>query len=783
MGQFGIGQSVQREEDPRLLKGRGNYVNDVNIPFQTHCYIIRSPHAHAKIKRLKISNAANARGIIDIFVGDDVAADNLGAPGMATKRKRTDGSDMWAPPQTPLALGKVRYVGDPIAMVIAETLDQAKNAAELMEIEFETLPSVTNTAETIKPDCPSVWEQCPDNISNVFEIGDAETTETLIKNAAKVVKRKFIITRVHAQFIEPRGAIGEYNERNDRYTLYADVQYPHRVRQVLAEKIFKIPEQKIRVVAADVGGGFGAKGWQYVEHRLVLWASKKIGRPVKWTCERSESILADEHGRDNVTEAELALDADNNFLALKVSTLANVGAYVSSIRNLLSTFSNIGTLVGVYRIKTAHSKVLCVLSNTNPTAPYRGAGRPEASYVIERLIDEAAKEIGIDAAELRQRNIITSSEMPFKTALIFTYDCGEFDKNMNKALEIADYKLFPERRKTSASIGKLRGIGIANAIERAASPGPDFAEIRFSTDGTTTILMGTKNQGQGHETMYKQIAGEQLGLDSDDIRVVDGDTDQVAFGMGTMGSRSMVIGGSALYVAAGKILKKGKTLAAYLLEAAEDDIEFETGQFTVIGTDKSVSLKEVAKASFLPGKIPSGMEPGLYKTGSFSPEMDTFPNGCHIVEVEIDPETGQVEILRYSMVDDVGNIINPLTLKGQIHGGVAQGVGQILMEQVAYDAESGQLLSGSFMEYAMPRADTMGFMQIISNVVPTTLNPLGVKGGGEAGTVGAMPALMNAIMSALSQVGVDHLDMPASPDRIWKAIEKATNTSQHSAEK
>jgi carbon-monoxide dehydrogenase large subunit len=777
MGQFGIGQSVQREEDPRLLKGSGQYVNDVNIPFQTHCYIIRSPHAHAKIKKLDVSNAVKAPGVLNIFSGSDVAEDNLGTPGMAAQRKRPDGSDMWAPPQTPLALDKVRYVGDPIAMVIAKTLDQAKYAAELVEINFETLPSVTSTARTIEPGCPLVWDQIPDNISNVFEAGDSEATEKLIKNAAKLVKRRFVITRVHAQFMEPRGAIGEYNQRNGRYTLYADVQYPHRVRQVLAEKIFRIPEQDIRVVAGDVGGGFGAKGWQYVEHRLVLWASKKIGRPVKWTCERSESILADEHGRDNVTEAELALDANNNFLALKVSTLANVGAYVSSIRNLLSTFSNIGTLVGVYKIKAAHSKVLCVFSNTNPTAPYRGAGRPEASYVIERLIDEAAKEVGMDAAELRQRNIITSSELPYKTALIFTYDCGEFDKNMNKALEISEYKMFTERRKSSALIGKLRGIGIANAIERAASPGPDFAEIRFSTDGTTTILMGTKNQGQGHETMYKQIAGEHLGLDSDDIRVVDGDTDQVAFGMGTMGSRSMVIGGSALYVAAKKILEKGRTLAAHLLEIGEDDIEFKKGQFTVTGTDKSISLKEVAKASFLPSKLPSGMEPGLYKTGSFSPEMDTFPNGCHIVEVEIDPETGQVEILNYSMVDDVGNIINPLTLKGQIHGGVAQGVGQILMEHVAYDPQNGQLLSGSLMDYAMPRADIMGFMQIISNIVPTALNPLGVKGGGEAGTVGAMPALMNAIMNALSQIGVDHLDMPASPDRVWSAIQNATNNS------
>ena len=773
MGQFGIGQSVRREEDPRLLRGRGNFVNDVNLPFQTHCYIFRSPHAHAQITHLNVSAAKNAPGVVEIFVGEDVAADNLGTPGMAVKRKRPDGSDMWAPSQTPLALGRVRYVGDPIAMVIAETLDQAKSAAELIEIKFKQLPSVTNTANTVETGSPPVWEECSDNISNLFEAGDARKTEMVFQSADTIVKRRFVISRVYAQYIEPRGALGDYNERDGRFTLYADVQYPHRVRQLLAEKVFRIPEQDIRVVSADIGGGFGTKGWQYVEHRLVIWATKKIGRPVKWTCERCECVLADEHARDNVTDAEIALDLEGTFLALRVSTLANVGAYVSSIRNLLPTFTNVGTLVGVYRFKAAYSKVLCVLSNTNPTGPYRGAGRPEASYVIERLIDEAAKEIGLDPSELRRRNILSSNEMPYKTPLTFSYDCGEFDNNLDRALEISNYDGFAERRAEANSRGKLRGIGIANAIEAAAAPGPDFAEIRFSTDGTATILMGTKNQGQGHETMYKQIAGERLGIDSDEIRVVDGDTDQVAFGLGTMGSRSMVIGGTSLYLAAGKIINKGTKIAAHLLEAGERDIEFVSGNFTVAGTDRSISLKEVAKASFLPSRIPPTLEPGLYEIGSFSPKMNTFPNGCHVVEVEIDPETGQVKIVKYSMVDDVGNIINPLSLKGQIHGGIAQGIGQILMEEVAYDSDTGQLLSGSFMDYAMPRADNMCPVNIVSNIVPTKLNPLGVKGGGEAGTVGAMPGVMNAIVDALSQAGVKHFDMPASPYRIWRAIQEA----------
>jgi len=777
MGQYGIGQSVRRDEDPRLLRGRGTYVGDVTLPRQSYAYFLRSPHAHAEITKIDVTEAKKLPGVLDIFVGDDVAADNLGTPGMVAKRKRPDGSDMWCPPQTPLALGRVRYVGDPIALVVAESVDQAKSASEMIHIEFNPLPSVTDTAKTIEPGAPAVWDECPDNISHIHETGDKDGTEEAFKNAVKVVKRRFVITRVHAQFMEPRGVNAEYDERNDRYTLYTDVQYPHRVRQVLAEKIFRIPEQNIRVVAQDVGGGFGAKGWQYIEQRMMMWATRKVDRPVKWTCERSECVQADEHGRDNVTEAEIALDEDGRFLGLRVNTIASLGAYISSIRNLLSIFTNVGTLVGVYKFPVAHSSVLGVMANCNPTAPYRGAGRPEASYVIERLIDEAAREIGMDPAELRRRNILTSEDTPYKTPLVFTYDCGEFDKNMEQALVEGGYDGFEARREEAATRGMLRGIGIANAIEAAAAPGPEFGEIRFSTDGTATVLMGTKNQGQGHETMYKQIVGERLGLESEDIRVVDGDTDQVAFGMGTMGSRSMVIGGTALYRAADKIIEKATPIAAHMMEAGESDIEFENGRFTVAGTDKSVNIRELARASFLPAKIPPGTPPGLFETGTFSPKANTFPNGCHVVEVEIDPETGDVQIMGYVMVDDVGTVINPFTLKGQIHGGVTQGVGQILMEQVAYDPDNGQLLSGSFMDYAMPRADTVTPMKIISNEVPTELNPLGAKGGGEAGTVGAMPGLMNAIMNALSYAGVAHLDMPATPDRIWRALQDAKKTA------
>ena len=481
----------------------------------------------------------------------------------------------------------------------------------------------------------------------------------------------------------------------------------------------------------------------------------------------------DEHGRDNVTDAELAFDADGRIVGLRVRTIANIGAYLSAIRNLLSVFSNVGTLIGVYKVPAAHVAVTCVHSNTNPTAPYRGAGRPEATYVIERMLDEAAREFGVDPAELRARNMIASDAMPLKTAFGLTYDCGAFAENQAEALKMADYAGFAARKAESQANGRLRGIGIANPIERAASPAPDFAEVRFSTDGSATVLMGTKSQGQGHETVYKQIVGERLGIDSEDVRVIDGDTDRVAFGMGTMGSRSTVIGGSALFYASGKIIDKAKIIAAHQLEASEADLEFADGVFRVSGTDREISLKEVAKASFLPAKLPKGMEPGLFETATFVPENDTYPNGCHVCEVEIDPDTGTVEIKGYRVVDDVGVMINPTIVKGQIHGGIAQGVGQILMEQIAYDRESGQLLSGSFMDYAMPRADNFCDIEIASNIVPTKLNPLGVKGAGEAGTVGAMPALMNAIMNALADAGVRHLDMPATPDRVWRAIRDA----------
>src|SRR5437016_5149834 len=732
MGQFGIGQPVRRFEDKRLLSGNGRFQNDVNLPGQTYGYVLRSPHAHAAIRKMDLSAALAAAGVLAIYTGEDLAAAGMGTMGVpfANNRKRPDGSPMFWRAHLGLARERVRYVGEPVLFIVAESLAQAKDAAELADIDYDILPSVTDTAEAVAGKI-AVWDECPDNISNLFEAGKKAATEAAFAKAAHIVKRRYVISRVYAHFMEPRGAIGVWDPGEDRYTLYADVQYPHRVRQALATRIFKIPESRIRVIAGDVGGGFGTKGWQYAEHRLVLFAAKRLRRPVKWQCERSEAIQADEHARDNISEAELALDAGGKFLALRVKTYANVGAYISSERNLLATFGNVGTLTGVYDIRAAHVGVYAVMANTNGTAPYRGAGRPEATYVIERLIDDAARELHDDPIELRRRNMI--AQLPYKTAMGLNYDVGDFLGNQEKVMALADWAGFPARREAARRRGKLRGIGIANPIEKAAGPGQEFAEIRFHPSGNVTLLMGSKNQGQGHETTFKQVLSEKLGIDPSDIQYIDGDTDRVAFGIGTNGSRSTVIGGSALWMAADKIIAKARKLAAHLMEAAEADIEFSEGNFTVAGTDRRLALAEVAKAAFRANNLPPGLEGGLYETGTFAPTDFTYPNGSHVCEVEIDAETGELDILNYVVVDDVGTVVNPVGLKGQIHGGVMQGLGQAVMEQVVYDRDSGQMLTGSFMDYAMPRADALPAISVTSNPVPTKRNPLGAKGAGEAG--------------------------------------------------
>ncbi len=773
MMKFGVGQPVLRFEDVRLLRGQGKFLDDINLPNQLYTVFLRSPHAHARIRHIDTRAAADAPGVVAVYTGADYDADKLGSPRATMPRKKADGSPMFAPQRPVLVTDRARYVGDGVAMVVATSLNWAKDAAEMIEVNYEPLPAVTSVVEASLPNAPRVWEQNPDNVSHLVERGNWAQADAAFTRAAHVVKRRYAITRVQAQYMEPRVLIGSYDAGQDRYTLRANVNYPHRVRNMLANQVFRVPESKIRVVTYDVGGGFGSKGWHYVEDRLVLWVSRKLGRPVKWLCERSEVLLADEHARDNFGEIELAFDADFKIIGLRLNMLANIGAYIASDRQLLTPFGMIGTVVGVYRIPAAYVAIRAMLSNTSPTAPYRGAGRPEASYLIERALEDAATDLGVDAIELRHRNTIPSDAMPFQSPLGPHYDCGDFAKNLDMALDAVDHAGFAMRAARSKAHGKLRGIGVANVVEQAAGPVPEYAEIRFNPSGTILLFLGTKSHGQGHDTAFKQILHQRLGVDPADVQYIDGDTDAVAFGMGSNGSRSMVTGGSALVRASDKIIAKGRKLAAHLLEAAEADINFADDQFVVAGTDRAIALKEVAKAAFQPARLPPGMEPGLFENATYQPSHDTYPNSCHIAEVEIDTETGVVELVDYLVVDDVGTVINPMMLKGQIHGGVAQGAGQILTEQVVYEPGSGQLLSGSFMDYAMPRADVMCNIEVLSKPVPTATNPLGVKGAGEAGCVGALPAVMIAVMNALKPLGVHTLDMPATSERVWRAIQEA----------
>jgi len=753
--QFGIGQSVSRFEDPRLLRGEGRYVNDLGLPRQAHLVLLRSPHAHARIVSIDTAAALAAPGVLGVYTVADLERDGVGTTAPTFKRSRPDGSPMFWRAHPGLAKDRVRHVGEPVAAVVAESVAQAKDAADLVAVDYDALPVDG-----------AVWEECPDNVSNVFEVGNKAATETAFARAAHVVKRRYEISRVHAQFMEPRGALGAWDAGEGRYTLHCDVQYPHRVREVLAD-LLKVPEHRIRVVCNDVGGAFGAKGWAHLEHRIVLWLARKLGRPVKWLCERSEAPLADDHARELVSEAELALDAGHRFLALRVRNTAALGAYISTDRNLMTSFANLGSLAGVYLLPAAHIGVTGMLSHTSSLAPYRGNGRPEAIYILERLIDDAARELNVDRVELRRRNLIPPSAMPYKTAIAFTYDCGEFEKGMDKALAFSKWSDFPSRRELSKSKGKLRGIGLSNAIERAAAPGMEYAEVRFDPGGTATLMVGTTSQGQGHETMYRQIAATRLGLAQENMRVVEGDTDAVAFGAGSFGSRSAAIGGTALWLAADKAIAKGKRIAAHLLEAADADISFAHGRFAIAGTDRNLAWKDIARAAYGMAPLPAGLEPGLVENASFSPVQETFPNGTHVCEVEVDPETGSVTPVSYVVVDDVGTEINPLTLEGQVVGGIVQGLGQILMERIVYDPESGQLLTASFMDYAMPRAGDLCNFEVGHNPVPTRLNPLGAKGAGEAGTVGALAAAMNAIVDA---IGTERIDMPATPERVWQAL-------------
>jgi carbon-monoxide dehydrogenase large subunit len=777
MAEFGIGTSTPRVEDARFVRGLGRYTDDIHFPGETHMAVVRSPYAAARVNGIHTEASRAAPGVLAVLTGADAVADGLGTLHTIVQRHRRDGTPMARPPYRVLALDRVRLVGDAVAIVIAESAAQARDAADLVSVDYTELPSVTDAAAAVAKDAPAVWpEEAPDNVSFVFELGDRAAVDAAFARADHVARIDYRISRVSANPLEPRNAIGLYDAAEDRYTLYAGMQAPHNIRRELAERTLLVPAHKLRVVSPDVGGAFGMKGSVYPEYPLVLWAARKVGRPVRWNADRGESFLSDYHARDNVSTVELALAKDGTFLALRVKTLANLGAYLG-LNTPHSPTNNLGGLAGVYRTPAIHAEVTGVYTNTQPTAPYRGAGRPEATFAIERVIDVAAEEMGIDRVELRRRNLIAPDAMPFKTGLVFTYDSGAFEENMDMALKEADWAGFAERRSAAEKRGRLRGIGVANPIEIAGgpfrNPNEEAAEIRFDPSGNATILIGTHSHGQGHETAFRQLAVAFLGLDPEAIRVVYGDTDLVAHGRGTFGSRSLMVGGAALLRAADKIIARGKTVAAHLLEADASDIAFEMGAFRVAGTDKSVRIEDVARASYTAGKLPKGEELGLNAGAVVQPPEATFPNGCHVCEVEIDPDTGSVEILNYVVVDDVGTVVNPMMVKGQIHGGIAQGVGQIFTEAIRYDPGNGQLITGSFMDYGMPRADVMPPITVIANEVPSPNNPLGIKGAGEAGTVGALPALINAVVDALRPLGVTHIEMPVTPERVWDAIRTA----------
>ena len=767
----GLGEAVARTEDERFLSGRGRFTDDHALPGEARAVVLRSPHAAAKIRSIDTTAALALPGVLVVLTGSDIVAAGIGTAPSMVAYERPDGSAMFKAPRYPLVIdGRVRHVGDAVAFIVAETLEGAHAAAEAIVIDYDPQGAVTDPLVALQPGAVAVWEGCRDNASFRFEAGDKSAVDAAFARADHVTSLDLVINRVSAAPMEPRAAVADYDQTSDRLVLYCGVQNPHAMRRILAGQFLNIPETQLRVVSPDMGGAFGMRSSPYPELALVLHAARLLRRPVRWTIERSEAFVADDQARDNRTHGELALTKDGTFLALRVRTVAALGAYVAMGGAGPATM-NIGGLAGVYRTPAIHVEVLGVLTNTPSTSAYRGAGRPEASYTIERLIDAAAREMGIDRIALRRRNTISPAEMPFKTGLVFTYDCGAFEQNMDLALEAIDHPGFGERAGASRKNGKLRGFGLANVIERSAALGEETAEIRFDPSGGITLLMGTHSHGQGHETVFRQLLSGKLGLDFESVRYVQGDTDLVAHGFGTFGSRSSGLGGAALERAADKIIEKCRLIVAHAMEADPSDIEFDGGVFSVAGTDRRTTLGEAAKKAYATASLPPGMEPGLHERAAFSPVGATFPNGCHACEVEIDPETGALQILRYVVVDDVGTVMNPLLLKGQIHGGVAQGVGQINMEGIGWDGETGQQLSGSFMDYCMPRALDFPFFDVHSNPVPTALNPLGIKGAGEAGTVGAMPCLMNAIIDALGARGVHDLDMPATPHRIWRALQ------------
>jgi aerobic carbon-monoxide dehydrogenase large subunit len=778
----GIGASVRRKEDLRFISGHGNYVDDINRPGQLHAVFKRSDRPHANIRAIDTAAALAAPGVAAVYTAADLSS--IGGLPCGWQIHNKDGSPMHEPKHPVLAEGKVRHVGDPIAVVIADTKQQAKDAAELLEIDFEDLPATADATDAIKPGAPLVHDGVPNNICYDWHLGDKAAVDAAFAGAAKIVKLDLLNNRLVANPMEPRAAVGDFDPSSGDYTLYTTSQNPHVIRLLMGAFVLGLSEDKLRVVAPDVGGGFGTKIYHYAEEAMVTWAAGKLKRPVKWTSDRSEAFMSDAQGRDHASTAEVALDAQGHFLAFRISTVAAMGGYLSTFAPAIPTYLYATLLAGVYKTPAIYAEVKAVFTNTVPVDAYRGAGRPEAAFLLERLVDVAAQETGIDRIELRRRNFIPRDAFPYQTPVALQYDSGDYFATLDVALKNAGWDSFPARRAAAAAKGKLRGIGVSTYVEAcgiapskvAGALGAraglyEVANIRVHPTGSVTVFTGTHSHGQGHETTMAQLVTDQLGVPFANVSIVHGDTAKIPFGMGTYGSRSLAVGGSAMVKAMDKIILKGRKIAAHLLEADLGDIEFKDGKFSVAGTDRAKTFGEIALTAYVPHNYPiEELEPGLDETAFYDPKNFTFPGGCHICEVEIEPETGVVTVVGFTAVDDIGRVINPMIVEGQVHGGVAQGIGQALYENAVYD-KNGQLLSGSFMDYTMPRADNLPNMSVATENTLCTHNPLGSKGVGEVGAIGSPPAVINAVVDALKEYGVRHMNMPASPEKIWSIIQ------------
>ncbi len=774
MEKFGIGQSVKRKEDNELLLGEGTFQEDLNLPGQTHAFFLRSPHAHADIEKIDSSAALAMPGVVAIYTGADVEADGLGTVPCVMDAfvplTLADGSPRFYPPNYLLPAARVRHVGEAVAMVIAETPAQARDAAEAIDISYSELPCVVETGGAQAPGAPAVWPEAPDNLSFFWEHGDRAATDAAFENAERVVSLDLVNSRVIVNTIETRGALGSYDETSGRYTLQTNTHHPFEARAIIAE-ILHCEEKDLRILAPAIGGGFGMKHMVHPEQPLIAWAARKTARPVKWMSERGEGFVSDTQARDHVTHAELALDNEANFLGLRVRTTANLGAYVSNLGPVSPSLLYTRMLACAYRTPAIHAETRGVLTNTVFTDAYRGAGIPEATYVVERLVDKAGSETGLGPVEIRRRNVISADQMPYTSPMDIVYDSGDFEKNLEDCLGNADWFGFNQRRALAHDRGKLRGIGMALYVESTVGDTNESISIRFNDDDSVTLTGGTKSSGQGHETVFAQFLHETLGVPFDKIKYEEGDTDSLPQGGGSGGSRSSYMIAEAVKIGADKIIEKGKQLAAHLLETSVADIRFNDGTFSVAGTDRSIDVMALAAAARDTANLPEGMEPGLDEDAQSEIEDPTIPNGCHICEVEIDPDTGALKLETYTAVNDFGRVINPQLLEGQIHGGLTQGFGQAVFENCKYDSKSGQLLSGSFMDYCLPRADNMPEFFLSTNEHLTKQNSFGIKGCGEAGCIPSVPAVVNAVLDALSVRGVETIDMPLTPERIWRAAQ------------